>query len=129
LMPRRFFWICVRLELVSESKLVVLSSVLENTVHNWNDDFWQNTNAWGSSLGFFHPQFSSRSTATFLTFKTWPQWQIWTPFSLCYLLPTFCGHCPLILRVSWRKYVCSFNFFYFRFCSIDIKPIRWYFIW
>jgi hypothetical protein len=69
LMPRRFFWTCERLELVSESKLVVLSSVLENTVHNWNDDFWQNTNAWRSSLGFFHPQFSGKSTATFLTLR------------------------------------------------------------
>jgi len=69
LMPRRFFWTCERLELVSESKLAVLSSVLESTVHNWNDDFWQNTNAWRSSLGFFHPQFSSKSTATFLTLR------------------------------------------------------------
>jgi hypothetical protein len=42
-MPRRFFWTCERLELVSESKLVMLSSVLESTVHNWNDDFRQNT--------------------------------------------------------------------------------------
>jgi hypothetical protein len=128
LMPRWFFWTCERLELVSESKLVVLSSVLENTVHNWNDDFWQNTNTWRSSLGFFRPQFSSKSTATFLTLrcdhsdKSGPFFTVLFATYFLWTLPTDTQ--SFMEKIRW-----SFNSFYFRFCRIDMKPIRWCFVW